>query len=220
MKKIKNIIFDMDGTLVDTEMIYLKNLERLVQYMGNDIPEEDLTRLAGKNLPEKLIILKDRFGWHQSEAELESAYRVLQKEQPKPDYSQTLFEGVPKVLAYLRARGIRRYIASNSMLPHVTMILSDCGILDAFDGIMTRDIAGERKPDPKMYHMLLTEIPLDSTETLAVEDSDTGIAAAVGAGIPVLAIRDPRFHFTLSGAVGEVSRIEQLIDYLEEHYYV
>ena len=67
---------------------------------------------------------------------------------------------------------------------------------------------------------MLEQAPLDASETLAVEDSDTGVEAAVRAGLPVVAIRDPRFDFVFSGAAVEISCIEQLTDYLEENHLV
>lgn len=220
MNKVRNVIFDMDGTLVDTEVLYLDRLACMIRYMGDTLPERELLRLAGKNLPQKLTFLRERFGWKQSPEELEVIYRTLQEGWPQPDFSGRLFPGTLKTLNYLKAHRVGCYIASNSALPHVRRVLGDCGILEHFDGIMTRDIAGERKPDPKIYRLLLEQTPLDASETLAVEDSDTGVEAAVRAGLPVVAIRDPRFDFVLSGAAVEISCIEQLTDYLEENHLV
>lgn len=214
MKHYDNIIFDLDGTLVDTEILYMKTFSKLAGELGCDVPQEKLFSFAGTHLPVKLEYLKNTYNLPHSTDELEARYREIRATGGEK-YSSYLFSGTIPTLERLKGMGKRLFVCSNTMTVHVFKILNECAIAKYFEGVFTRTDAGVRKPDPRIYLMMLEKYRLDVGRTLAVEDSDAGVDAAAGAGLFVIAIRDKRFGFKLEKANAETGCIQGVADYIE-----
>lgn len=221
MTEIKNVIFDLDGTLVDTEVLYLGNLTELAEELGIEISDKELFCYAGKNLIQKLELVKRlHCEVTQSVEELVAVYRKIQKTRDNVSFAEYIFPDTISSLDRLKSAGLRLYLCTNSGIELVSSILAQCGMTGYFEEIMTRDMAGARKPDPKVYTMLLDKAGLSPDCTVAVEDSDTGIQSARGAGLEVLCVRDSRFGFSLEGAYRIFSCLTETVDYILEGHHV
>ena len=80
---------------------------------------------------------------------------------------------------------------------------------------MSGEDFSESKPNPEIYLHVLHELEADASDAIAVEDSDTGIAAALAANLAVAAKRERRFGFTQRGATWFVDKIPELLDVVE-----
>lgn len=187
--KIKGLIFDFDGLILDTEtpdvLAWIKIYQRYGQkfnfknyalsigtiYRMTE-PAQDLQRLVpGLNADE---VFNE---W----TELERFFIKDQKVLP----------GIIEYLQIAKAFNIKVAIASSSEKSWVVGHLEQHGIRDHFDFIHTVDETGIPKPDPALYQMALKSLRLRSNEVIAFEDSANGIAAAKSAGIYCVAIPNP-----------------------------
>ena len=118
-------------------------------------------------------------------------------------------------MAELRRRGIKIGLASSSVWESVDRMLETTGASDFIDHAISGEDCSAYKPDPEVYQKALAALGLNPDETIAVEDSPTGIAAAKNAGLRVYALRqhyDPPMDQSAAEAV--IERLSDILDYL------
>ena len=103
----------------------------------------------------------------------------------------TACAGVPERIAEARARGLRLAVASSSERAWVEHHLARLGLRAHFSALRCRDDVARVKPDPMLYRAALEAIGVAPEEAVAFEDSPNGVAAAVAAGMRVVAIPGP-----------------------------
>lgn len=196
---IRAIVFDFDGLILDTEEpVYRSWLEvyeahgetlpfdRWVEIVGsttlNFHPQSHLEERLGRPLPKD--VLERRLG---RRTELVLAQEVL------PGVVQRLLEA--------RAAGIKLGVASSSSAEWVRGHLERLGILEQFDCLRCRDDVVQVKPEPDLYIAVLGCLGVSPAESVAIEDSPNGIAAAKRAGMRCVAIPNSiTRHLDFSGA--------------------
>lgn len=196
----RTVIFDMDGVLVDTEMLYLNGFLKTLQDYGYACSREMLLPLAGKGLEEKLQFAKETLGFEVPAEEAAAYYRQVRF--LPDDYIPYKMNGLDETLRKLREMGCRMAVASNSKTSHINRILESCGIKDYFTCVSSGTELGKRKPDPAVYLHILETMKSSQECCLAVEDSDVGIQAAKSAGIRIAARKDERFGFSRERPTG------------------
>lgn len=217
--KLKAVIFDMDGVLVDTENAYLKAIGRFFAERGLVLDHSDLSQFVGG--PGSLYRACIARWWeqtpHLTDTDLAlGAERALDEaiEHDVPRYSDLINPGVRETLFELRRRGVRTALASSSSHAEIERITRECGIIEAFEVLVSGEDFVESKPNPAIYLRTLELMGLEATECVAVEDSDRGIAAARAAGIPVAVKRDDRFGFTQAGGTWYLNQVDDLLSAL------
>ena len=208
---IKGMIFDLDGTLVQTEKLKAISYARAAsQLRKDDLREEDVVEafkdVVGLSRQEVAVTLMKRF-------ELEEPSRKLMKEfgvkAPWQAFVHVRLEIYNEMLAdpevirknqwphnielyhEVKRMGLRTGLATMSYSPQVTRVLEVIELLDAFDFVATRDDVDKGKPDPEIYHLVAREIGVAPDECLVLEDSPTGVKGAINAGMKVVAITTP-----------------------------
>jgi len=178
------VLWDMDGTLVDTEPYWLTAETELVRAWGGEWTHEDGLALVGSSLERSALILASRG------VELESdeivqllTDRVLAQLADgvpwRPGARELLIAlhdaGVPTALVTMSIRRMADYIAAAAGFP-------------AFDAVIAGDEVVNGKPDPEPYLRAAQALGVDPTECIAVEDSEFGVASAVASGATTLAV--------------------------------
>ena len=181
---IKNIIFDFDGVLVDSEVLVAKSFCRYLAKRNIDFDEKEFSKFAGK----KTI---------QVVSELSSLFNIADKESFFKDiislsnsiYSNEL-QAVLGATQFLKNSNCNRFIGSNSPKERIIRGLKKVGINNYFneDYISTFDLVGKPKPAPDIYQRLLDIANLDKEETVIIEDSTFGIIAGVAVGVKVIGL--------------------------------
>ena len=179
-KKVQAVIFDMDGVLLDNNDWHLKSW---LEYANRrNIPlkaEEAYTRVFGKTNRE--IILDAFPGSSEETIRLWSEEKeALYREMYEPHFSLPV--GLPEFLEELRSRNYRIALASNAPLSNVDFTLDHGGIRHFFDAIVWAGMVKNPKPHPDIYLKTTAMLSLEPMECLVVEDSPTGIRAALAAG--------------------------------------
>jgi phosphoglycolate phosphatase len=176
----KNIIFDLDGTLVDSKRDIAAAQHWVLGQMGvHTYKPEELYPLIGKPLTETFAKLLPPH-LHDRIPEAADLYKTHYP--PRALETTTLFPGVAETLETLRARGIRLATATTKLSPGTRRVLTHFNIAQHFAQIQGSDNI-PFKPDPFIINKILEEQSWDRSETLMVGDTDNDIVAGQRAGI-------------------------------------
>jgi HAD superfamily hydrolase (TIGR01509 family) len=178
------VFWDMDGTLVDTEPYWLSAETRLVESYGGVWTEADGLQLVGSSLERSAIILQSR-GVRLGTDEIVSVLtdRVLEQ----IDTAVPWRPGARELLASLREAGVPSALVTMSIGRMAQRVVSAVGF-DAFDTVVSGDMVAEGKPAPDCYLLAAETLGVDPRRSVAIEDSEYGVAAAVAAGMATIAV--------------------------------
>jgi HAD superfamily hydrolase (TIGR01509 family) len=178
------VFWDMDGTLVDTEPYWLSAETRLVESYGGVWTEADGLQLVGSSLERSAIILQSR-GVRLGTDEIVSVLtdRVLEQ----IDTAVPWRPGARELLASLREAGVPSALVTMSIGRMAQRVVSAVGF-DAFDTVVSGDMVAEGKPAPDCYLLAAETLGVDPRSSVAIEDSEYGVAAAVAAGMATIAV--------------------------------
>ena len=207
---IKGIIFDMDGTIVDSlpyhheawKIFFNENKvenfsEKLNQYKGGGTL--DLMRTVYGNQYSKKELKK-------MSEDKEMIFRKIYKGEIK----QIL--GFKKFLDELKSKDIMVGLASNAIRKNVSMIINELGIYDHFDSVICGDEVTKGKPNPEMFNETIDRFNINKDECLIFEDSLEGVLAAKNSGVKVIGITSSSSNKVLKDA-GCVMSISDYLDF-------
>lgn len=184
--QIKGVLFDMDGLVLDTEILYQRFWMEAAHFYG--YPMTQTQALGMRSIGEKdgTARLRSWFGeevdYHlvrNKRIELMDAFIAQHGVIPKP--------GIRQLLAFLKEKGIRTAIATSSPLDRAKAHLGSRELDVLFDAICSGRQVANPKPAPDIYRFAAQTLGLAPEECLALEDSPAGIESAFRAGcIPVM----------------------------------
>lgn len=177
---LKAIIFDFDGTILDTEMPEFLSWQELYQEYGLELPLDLWVGAIGT------INGFDPLAYLESQVGSVAPVRVRRVEQRNLELiqAQSVQPGVREWLAAASDHALSLAIASSSKHTWVKSHLTRLGLLPHFPIIVGRDDAGHQpKPNPAVYQTTLARLGIRPDEAIAIEDSKNGVAAAKAAGL-------------------------------------
>lgn len=210
---IEAAIFDLDGTLVQTERLKAVSYARAAHELRPDLDEDSVIEafkdVVGMSRQEVATRLMDRF-------DLESAARSRMAEfgvqlpwqayvgvrlqiydamlQDAETVRSHRWPHTIQLLEKVRGRGCRTALATMSHRQQVRRILEILQLEDKFDFIATRDDVERPKPDPEIYQLVAHQLGVAPRRCLVIEDSPAGVRAAVAARMEVVAMATPFTH--------------------------
>ena len=192
MTRVRAILFDMDGVLVDACDWHYDALNEALSAHGFSIGrEEHLARFDGLGTNQKLKILSEERGLATAlhatirETKQEITMRLI-RERARPDPVHVA------ALTRLRAHGYRLAVCSNAVRASVALMMERTALAPLLDLMLSSEDVTRAKPDAEIYLTAAARFGLAAAECLAVEDNQNGIAAARAAGVHVLPVRDTR----------------------------
>jgi HAD superfamily hydrolase (TIGR01509 family) len=192
------VIFDCDGTLVDSEPLARHAWERTLEPYGYALTDADAEATVGLPFPRTHAYYAERVKLPGVD-EVWSAYSgrlfaLIADE-------LVVFDDAVDAVRELRARGIPLGVASSSPRERLRRTLSRAGLADAFDVTVAGDEVEHGKPAPDMFLLAAERLDAAPADCVAVEDSPPGVAAARAAGMHTIAVsRVPGAEATLSAA--------------------
>ena len=181
---IKNIIFDFDGVLVDSEILVAKAFAKYMQNFGIDIDEKEFASFAGKKTVQVIEILSKKYSIKDQEKFfrdiMEIASNIYKKE-------LTTVKGAYDFVSNLK---LNMFIGSNSMKERIIDGLQRVKLDKYFkpEQVYSFDLVDNPKPDPDVYLKALEDNNLIKTETIIIEDSAVGVMAGVAANVKVIGL--------------------------------
>ena len=182
----KGIIFDMDGTIVDSlpyhykawKIFFRENKvenfsEKLKEYKGGGTLDLMTAVYGDKYSRNELKIMTD---------DKEIIFRQIYKNNVEP------IKGFMKMFEFIKSKKILVGLASNAIRKNVKMILNELKIYEKFDSIICGDEVKRGKPNPEMFDKTVNRFKLKKKECLIFEDSVEGVSAAVNSKIDVIGI--------------------------------
>jgi beta-phosphoglucomutase len=182
---LKAILFDLDGTLVNTDPLHYQTWQEVLRDYGMEIDRTFYkARISGRLNP---LIIQDLLPQLSAEAgqqladSKEARFREIA-------LSLTPLAGLLDLLAWIETQGLQKAVVSNAPLENVNFLLKVLKLADTFDTVVLGENATAGKPDPACYKLALHQLGICAKEAIAFEDSPSGIQAAVGAGIYTIGV--------------------------------
>ncbi len=180
MTKIKSVIFDMDGVLIDAKDWHYEALNRALDSYGyTPISRNDhLSKFDGLSTRKKLEM---HFQTRNLDTEIHKKIDNKKQELTFDIINQECkpYEPHIKMLKKLKDEGYKLAVCSNSIRKTIEMMLSKSGIIDYFDFYLSNQDVINPKPDPEIYLNAMKKFGISSQETLICEDNVRGIEAAL-----------------------------------------
>ena len=189
MGKIKGIIFDMDGVLVDTERISFKFWEKSFEKYGYKYSMDTHLSLIGRNNNSIRNILGETFGTEFPLDEIcnyksESMIKYLLEE------GTPLKIGVFELLDFLRKSNYKIAVATSTYKERAIQRLESVGIKEKFDDMVCGDEIEYSKPNPEIFLKAAEKLGLKPEECIVIEDSPAGVEAGYKGGMTVINVPD------------------------------
>ncbi len=189
MSKFEAVIFDMDGTLLDSEEFALIIWTRALKEFGFDLKKETFVSMVGTSVDGNNKILQDTFGPSLSIEKL----RVLKKEMELHALeTETIAcrNGAKEALEFLKQKNVSFALATSTEKDRAIGRLRGSGLLKYFDVMLCGDEVQNQKPDPEIYLKVASLMNVDIKNTLIIEDSPSGVQGALKSGASVWWFKD------------------------------
>ena len=211
---IKAVIFDMDGVLIDSEIIYLDHMHEKLKLKYPDISREALFAVVGSTTKRTMEIVSGVIGEDRDSLDFHELYAGIWAD-CSLDYPSILRKEVPALLKEIRRRGYLVALASSTGRAGIEEVLTTCGLKENFNYIVSGEEFKESKPNPEIYLHTADTLHCEPAQCLVVEDSTYGIMAAHGAGMTVASLIDERFSFDRSLADYSINGLWEVLSILE-----
>ena len=181
---IKNIIFDFDGVLVDSEILVAKAFAKYMQKFGIEVDEKEFASLAGKKTVQVIDILSKKYSIEDQQKFftdiMDIASNIYMKE-------LTTVKGAYDFVSNLK---LNMFIGSNSMKERIIDGLQRVKLDKYFQPkqVYSFDLVDKPKPDPDLYLKAIQDNNLIKNQTIIIEDSTVGVMAGAAAGVKVIGL--------------------------------
>lgn len=189
VNEVKAVIFDLDGTLIDTEKIYREVWPKTIRQLGYVMTDEMYLAMRSLGRPYAPERLK---GWYGEDFDYEAARGLrtrLFNEVIERDGIHRM-PGAIELLTYLKSKGIVTAIATATDSARALDYMRRTGIDSYFDRVISACSVPCGKPSPMVYEYACSELGFSPSECIAVEDAPNGIRSAHDAGMRVIMVPD------------------------------
>lgn len=207
MNKIKAVIFDMDGVLIDAKDWHYESLNKALSIFGFEISRYDhLITYDGLPTQKKLEMLTLEQGLPKE------LHPLINKMKQKYTIEMVVTRCRPTfhhqyAMSNLKHSGYRLAVCSNSIKQTVEMMMQSSNLAQYLDFMLSNEDVTNPKPDPEIYTKAMRKLSLSPSECLIVEDNEKGIRAAKASGAHLLKV-DSVMDVNLKNIKASILQIE------------
>lgn len=189
---IKAVIYDVDGTMVDSEPLHIAAWDKALQsynHQLNDLSENLRATMAGKK---PAVIAQEMVD--DLKLPIDSETLLTKKTEIFMELIKTDLQGMPGIVDSvhrLKEAGYKLGIGTSLSREYLTIVLHNLNVQQFFDVIVTGDEIKNGKPHPETYLMVAEKLGVNPAECVVIEDANTGIKSAKAAGCVCIAITNP-----------------------------
>ena len=184
----KAVLFDLDGTLVDSMWMWKQiDIEFLGEY-GYDCPDDLQKSIEGMSFSETAVYFKERFQLPLSLDEIKACWTQMSID--KYRYEVPMKKGALEFLQYCKEKGIQTGIATSNGREMVDAVIGSLNIGDYLQEITTACEVKAGKPEPDIYLEVAKRLGVNPSDCIVFEDIPAGIIAGKRAGMTVVAVED------------------------------
>ncbi len=208
-KNIKAVIFDLDGTLVDSMWMW-RNID--IEYLGKhgiEFPENLQNEIEGMSFSETAVYFKTRFGLKETLDDIKKEWNQMAWD--KYTTKVPLKEGALDLLRFLKENNIKTGIATSNSRELVDLTIQKLKVKEFFGSVRTSCEVEKGKPAPDIYRLVAKDLEVKAEGCLVFEDIIQGIMAGKNAGMKVCAVYDPY-------STEDTDKKKELADYYIESF--
>lgn len=209
MAKIKAVLFDMDGVLIEAKDWHYEALNKALRLFGYEINRyEHLTSYDGLPTKTKLKKLSLEKGLpeslHNFINDIKQQYTIdIINEKCRPRFNHEY------ALSKLKAEGYKTALCSNSVRMTIELMMNKAKLTNYLDEILSNQDVKNPKPDPEIYQNAMKKLGVKPEECIIVEDNENGIKAALASGGNLLAVKevDDVTYDAIKNKIKEVEKV-------------
>ncbi len=200
--RIKAVIFDKDGVLIDSEWDNVEAGVLSFKEIGINLDEGDKKNIIGRHPDDYLKFFEKKY---------EFDYKKIRERQRFHYFQQDirLFDGIKELVLSWKEKGFKLGLATSSSLKSTKMFLEKFGLNGFFDVVITFDDCEERKPAPDVYLVTARKLGILPEECLVFEDSSVGVKSAKSAGMKCVAVTNTTSREELKEADYIISNLNE-----------
>lgn len=210
LKDVRAVIFDLDGTVVDSMWVWKDIDIEYLKRFGMDLPDDLQDAIAGISVTQTAVYFKERFKISDSIDKIIADWNEMAKD--KYSHEVPLKAGALEFIKYLKYNNIPCAIATSNSTDLTRAVLESHGLKGYFDVVLTGEDIHKGKPDPDVYIETARLLNVKPEECLVFEDIPLGIIAAKAAGMSCVAIDD-------EFSADDLDKKRELADYYIHDYY-
>ena len=186
---IKAVLFDLDGLLIDSEVIFYQMGSEMAAMGGGIFSMEDYVHhYMGRTLQANMQAYIDMY--HLDMTVQEAVQWTLTRERELTRDGVPLKAGARDLIRHLQERGIKRVLATSSLPDRAERFLKLADVYDCFDDYVYGSEVTRGKPDPETFLIGAEKAGVNPAHCLVLEDSENGVRAAHAGGFPVICVPD------------------------------
>ena len=191
MAKIKAVLFDMDGVLIDARDWHYEALNEALEIFGLSISRYDhLHTFDGLPTREKLMRLSEQYYLPKELHEFINLVKQKNTRRKISEMCHPVFQH-EYALSRLKADGLKIAVCSNSIRDTIITMMEYAALDSYIDNIVSNEDVTNAKPDPEMYKVAIASFNLSPCECIVVEDNINGIKAGIASGAYVIKVDNP-----------------------------
>lgn len=182
------VIFDMDGTLIDTERVSQASWRQAARDFGITIPEDILYAFVGCSIPNAMRMIDDEFGDPAFTERLFTRRHEIFDATWEDELS--LKPGAAEAVTAARERGLAVALATSSVRERAVASMRRFGLMDLFGAAVFDEDIEHHKPAPDVYLVAADHLGIEPARCVAVEDSFNGVRSGAAAGMRTIMVPD------------------------------
>lgn len=219
-REIEAVIFDMDGVIFDTELVYLEEWSKVFDKYGYTMTKEIYTKVLGTGRENVRKVFLKYYG---DDLPIDDMYSEKDENLAKAvNRGIPVKEGAHEILRYLKENGYMIALATSAVTDRAMKQLKNSGLYEYFDAITCREEVLRTKPNPDIFLKAAEKINVNPHKCIVIEDSSAGIKGGFLAGMTPIHVIDLKEadEEILKYCYKSFNSLNEIIEELRENFHI